>query len=47
MESHELKNERLLMKFMNIKDHDNVKIGVVEGIHKGNVKHFFSSTNIT
>jgi hypothetical protein len=47
MESHELKNERLLMKFINIENHNNVKIGVVTLVHKGNVEHFFSSTNIT
>jgi len=47
MESHELKNERLLMKSMNIEIHNNIKIGVIKGVHKGNVGHFFSSTNTT
>ncbi len=47
MESHELKNERLLMKSMNIEIHDDVKISVAKRVHKGNVEHFFSSTNTT
>ncbi len=46
MESHELKNERLLMKSMNIEIHDNVKISVAKGVHKGNVEHFFSSQTL-
>ncbi len=34
------------MKSMNIEIHDNVKISVAKGVHKGNVEHFFSSQTL-